>query len=295
MRFSAGTAIVLAIFTLSACKGRKGPVQAREIPARSAEKILERVLAHEPDTFRTYSAKASVSLNLPEGDRSFKAQIRTVRDSAAWVSVVPALGIEVARVLITTDSMKFLDKLHDRYFAGSYDTAKEKFGLQPELDLLEAALSGRPIGLDPKEKYRSDRENGLYVLTSREKKRFVKAAEEIAPGDTLSDDREMGERKLERTLRRAEEREAIVYRYWIEPEHFRVTRMQVIDLAQDRSAEIHYLERSGEDLLHLPTKLQISMNEPGRSAGGTLELSKITIGEPQMISFSIPEKYEPMP
>ena len=37
------------------------------------------------------------------------------------------------------------------------------------------------------------------------------------------------------------------------------------------------------------------MNEPGRSAGGTLELSKITIGEPQMISFSIPGKYEPMP
>ena len=294
MKVRASTLIAFAIFTLAACKSRS-PERLKDIPARSAEKILERVLAHQPDTFRSYSAKANVSLELPDGDRSFKAQIKSVRDSAAWVSVVPALGIEVARILLTTDSMKIIDKLHDQYFVGDHASAKAKFGLQPGLDLLQEALAGRPIGLDPKEKYRSDRENGLYVLTSREKKRFVKAAEDLAPGDTLADDRDMGERKLERTLRRAEEREAIVYRYWIEPDDFRVTRMQIIDLAHDRSAEIHYQERAGSELHHLPTKLQITMSEPGRTAGGTLELSKITIGEPQTMSFSIPEKYQPMP
>ena len=294
MRGSASLAIALAVLTLVACKAR-GPVKAKEIPARSAEKIIERVLAHPPDTFRTYSARANVALDLPQGDRSFKAQIRSVRDSAAWVSVIPALGIEVARVLLTTDSLKIVDKLHDQYFKGDHAAAKGKFGLQPELDLLQAALEGRAIGLDPKEKYRSDRENGLYVLTSREKRRFVKAAEDLAPDDTLADDRDMGERRLERTLRKAEEREAVVYRYWISPEDHRIVRIQLTDLARDQSADIQYKERAGAELNHLPTRLQITMREPGRTASGTLELSKITIGGSQPMPFVIPEKYAPMP
>ncbi len=38
-----------------------------------------------------------------------------MRDSAVWVSVIPALGIEMARALLTPDSLKLMDKLHDQY------------------------------------------------------------------------------------------------------------------------------------------------------------------------------------
>lgn len=288
---------VLALLSMGACKSGK-PItilQPREIPARSAEKLLERLLMHEADTFMSYSARANVSLAIPDGNRNFKAQIRSVHDSAAWVSVVPALGIEVARILLTNDSMKIIDKLNDQYFIGDHAKAKEKFGMQPGLELLQAALTGKPIGLDPDEKYRSDRENGQYVLTSREKKRFVRAAEDISLADTLSNDRDMNERRLERTLRKAEERDAVVYRYWIDPETYRVTRMKITDLARDQSAEINYLERAGSELHFLPTKIQIELIEPGRTAGGTLELSRITLDEPQQMSFVVPEKFEPMP
>ncbi|MDQ3100035.1 MAG: DUF4292 domain-containing protein, partial [Bacteroidota bacterium] len=293
----ASACVVLAILSVAACKSGKpiAILQPKEIPARSPEKLLERLLLHEADSIGSYSARATISLKIPDGDRNFKAQIKSVPDSAAWVSVVPALGIEVARILLTPDSMKIIDKLHDKYFIGDHAKAQEKFGLQPGLDLLQAALAGKPIGLDPNEKYRSDRENGQYVLTSREKKRFVRAAEDISLGDTLLNDRDMGERKLERTLRKAEEREAVVYRYWIDPETFRVSRMQIIDLAHDRSAEIQYTERAGADLHFLPTKVQIDLSEPGRKASGTMELSRITLDEPQPMSFTVPEKYEPMP
>ena len=35
--------------------------------------------------------------------RASRRTLRVVRDSAVWISVIPALGIEVARVLLTTD------------------------------------------------------------------------------------------------------------------------------------------------------------------------------------------------
>ena len=105
----------------------------------------------------------------------------------------------------------------------------------------------------------------------------------------------MGERRLERTLRKAEEREAVVHRYWIDPETFRVTRVQIIDLANDQSADIRYEERGGPELGHLPTQIRITLTDPERQASGTLELSRIELEGPLQVSFKVPEKYEPMP
>jgi len=284
------------ILLTAACKsGRPLPFINRDLPARSPDRIMERVLMHDTVSHRYYTAKAAIELNWPGDNKSFKAQVRSVKDSAAWISVVPALGIEVARVLITRDSLKLLDKLHDQYFVGDTGMAKKKFGMQPSLSLLQQALLGKAIGLDPNEKYRSDREDGMYVLTSREKRRFVRAAEDMSPGDTLAHDRDMGERRLERTLRKAEERDAIVFRYWIEPDTFRVARVQIVDLVRDQTADVRYEERGGADWSYLPTRIRITLSEPGRLASGLLEISRINLEGPVNMNFKIPEKYERMP
>jgi hypothetical protein len=288
--------LLLALLSTAACKARRPTaILNRELPARSPEKLLERLLANDVDTFRYYSAKANVELELPDGNKSFKAQIRSVKDSAAWVSVIPALGIEVARVLLTPDSLKLMDKVNDQFFLGDTAAAKAKFGLQPSLALLQQALLGKAIGLDPAEKYRSDRDQGQYVLTSKEKRRFVRAAEDISPGDTLAHDRDMRERRLERTLRKAEEKEAIVLRYWIEPDSFRVTRVQIVDLVRDQSADVRYEERGGPEEHFLPTRIRITLSEPTRQAVGTLGLSRIEREGPLLLNFRVPEKFTPMP
>jgi len=287
--------LLALLLSATACKsGKPLPIIGRELPPRSPERLLELVQQHEHDTIRYFIARAAVDVRTPDGHRSFKAQIRNVRDSATWVSVVPALGIEVARILLTPDSMKVMDKMADQYFVGDTAAARDRFGLQPSLALLQQALLGKAIGLDPLEKYRSDREDGQYVLTSREKRRFIRAAEDISPGDTLGG-RDMGERRLERTLRKAEEREAIVMRYWIDPDDFRVTRLQIADLARDQTADVRYEERGGADVGHLPTRIRLTLSEPGRQASGTLDLSKITLGTPPQMSFRIPDKFTPMP
>ncbi len=289
-------AFVLALLLSVACRTQRAHVNPnRELPVRSAEKLLERVLASDTAAIRYYSAKANVDLELPGGGKSFKAQVRSVQDSAAWVSIVPALGIEVARVLLTPDSLKMMDKVNDQFFLGDTAAARMKFGLQPSLSLLQQALLGRPIGLVPSEKYRSDREEGMYVLTSKEKRKFVRAAEDISPGDTLARDRDMKEKRLERTLRKAEEREAVVLRYWIEPDSFRVSRVQITDLVHDRTADVRYEMRGGAEEHHLPTRISITLTEPGKQATGSLELSRIEVEGPLQLNFRIPEKFTPMP
>ena len=292
----ANAALILLVLASVACKsGRPLVLIARELPPRSGERVVERMLAADSLHPRYYSAKAAVDITIGEESKSFKAQVRSVRDSAAWISVVPALGIEVARVLLTTDSLKMLDKLHDQYFVGDTASARRRFGLHPGLSLLQEALLGKAIGLDPLEKYRSDREDGQYVLTSKERRRFVRAAQDISPGDTLARDRDMGERRLERTLRRAEEREAVVFRYWVEPDGFRVARVQIVDLVHDQTAEVRYEERGGAEIGYLPSRIRITLTDVARIATGTLELSRIETEGPLQLNFKIPESYEPMP
>lgn len=289
-------ALITLVLLFASCKsGRPLPLLHRDLPARSGDRIIERMLVADTIHPRYYTAKANVDIDMGGSSRGFKAQVKSVRDSAAWISIVPALGIEVARILITTDSVKMLDKLHDQYFLGDSARTRKKFGLQPDLTLFQQALLGTAIGLDPQEKYRSDREDGQYVLTSKERRKFIRAAEDISPGDTLAHDRDMGERRLERTLRKAEEREAIVFRYWVEPESFRVTRVQIVDLVRDQTADVRYEERGGIEQAYLPIRIRITLSEPGRLASGLLEISRIDLDGPLQLNFKIPEKYEPMP
>lgn len=290
--------IILLLF-VAACKTPLRIVN-RDLPPRGADKLTEHVAANLPD-IRWYTAKADITISVDTGgtelsEQNFNAQVRSVRDSALWTSITAVLGIEAARVLLTGDSLKILDRLHDTYFIGDSAQAKARFGLQPSLGLLQQALMGVPIGFDPKEKYKADRDDGQYVLTSKEKRRFRRAAEDITetPDSATRRDRDISERRMERTLEKADERGAVVYRYWLEPDSFRVTRVQITDLARDQQADVRYTERS-TDAHHLPVKITITLGEPGRTARGTLALSKIQVGEPPNISFKVPEKFGPMP
>lgn len=288
-------ALLLPAMVASACGSRRTVSVDRELPQRSAEKVLERAMAMQTMPSRYYSAKADVELSMPDEQRSFKAHLRSVKDSAVWASVVPLLGIEAARVLLTPDSLKIMDRINDQYFVGDTGATRKRFGLVPELALLQRALNGEAIALDSAERYRVDREDGLYVLTSREKRRFIRAAEDISPSDTLTRDRDMRERRLERTLRKAEEKEAIVHRYHFEPDSFRVARVQVVNLMNDKTADLRYEERGGPEAQHLPTRIRITLSEPGRVVSALLIITRIDLEGPVQMSFRIPEKYEPLP
>ncbi|GEO03808.1 hypothetical protein AAE02nite_14720 [Adhaeribacter aerolatus] len=78
-----------------------------------------------------------------EGDKiSTNINIRMRKDSIIWISVVPALGIEAARIRLTQDSVHLLNRLKKEYFAGDYSYIKQKYKVDVTYDLLQAILLG---------------------------------------------------------------------------------------------------------------------------------------------------------
>ncbi|MGB3526672.1 MAG: DUF4292 domain-containing protein [Flavobacteriales bacterium] len=296
MRLGHWFAVLGTLLLLAGCRVVK-PVageKARDLEPRSANELLDILKAQDAIGIRYYSAKADVSMKTDTEKRSFKAHVRVVRDSAAWLSITPALGIEVARALLTRDSLQLIDKFHDTYWIGDTTQAQAKFGVQPSLKLLQEALLGLPIDLQVEEKYRSDREDGMYTLTSKERRKFIRAAEDISLGDTLPHDKDMREKQLERTLRKAERREAMVYKYWIDPDSMRVSRVLISDLAHDQQADVRYMEWKSVDGHSIPGLVILSLSAPGQTAFGTLYLDRIQLNGPLNLPFRIPEKFTPM-
>lgn len=99
--------------------------------------------------FQTFSAKVNIDYSGSDGKKyDVNANLRMYKDSAIWISANAVLGIEAIRVLVTRDSVKFLDKLNKTYTARSVDYLQEVTALPLNLSILQDLLIGNPVFLD---------------------------------------------------------------------------------------------------------------------------------------------------
>ena len=114
-----GAGFGLALAFLLSCAPKK-----RLVPSGGYEKRVSRaeradVFAHAAQHqrhFTTFSGRAKSVLAINGKERyDVTANVRIVHDEAIWISVTALMGIEVARVLITPDSVKIINRLQAEY------------------------------------------------------------------------------------------------------------------------------------------------------------------------------------
>ncbi len=167
---------LLVLISLFACKSRQKTVTTDfgRIKHISDKNLIDSLEKNEFQ-FNVLSAKASIKV-IDDKETSFKAHIRVKKDSAIWVSITPLLGIEMARVLITKDSVMFLNRIDKQYFVGTFDYINNKFGTDLDYQMLEAVIVGNSIEFEKEEKdiiTNVDKKKHAYYI-STEKKRKVR-------------------------------------------------------------------------------------------------------------------------
>lgn len=95
--------------------------------------------------FEYFQSKAKIDYNDGTNQFSSPMTIRIRKDSVIWISVNPALGIEVVRALITQDSVFVIDKIHNHYYARGLDYIKANFGVELSFQMIQSALLGNLI------------------------------------------------------------------------------------------------------------------------------------------------------
>lgn len=131
--------LLLLIVALYGCKTSQMATMPSGLPRISTSALLDSVRANSPETL---AAKLSVNHSTEKGTQSFGARIRVKKDSVIWLSITPALGIEVVRVVITPDSIKMINRIDSKYFVESFEKTNELLKLEINYQVLQSVLMG---------------------------------------------------------------------------------------------------------------------------------------------------------
>ncbi len=97
--------------------------------------------------FTELAAKMKTKVSSPNLNQSFTTNIRWKKGEKIWLSM-SIIGIEGARVLITKDSIKIMDKINNRYILKPLSFIKQKTLVDLSFSDIENLLLGQLIFVD---------------------------------------------------------------------------------------------------------------------------------------------------
>ena len=231
--------LLLILSLLFSCKSKEKVVK-KNLPHRSTNTLLEELGKNEFD-FNTISAKASIEFD--NGKKtSFKSHIRIRKDSAIWVSITPLFGIEMARVLITTDSVKVIDRVHSTYFVGDMDYINNAFKVDLDFNMLQSLLIGNSIEFEKNNKVRSsiDKKNNSYYISTVKKRKLKK--------------------EIKKEKEKIKQQAQII---WLNPESFKVTSLLLKDPETEQSLVGTYENHKALNEQLFPYNIRFSLESKG--------------------------------
>ena len=144
--------IVCCLLAMVSCKARKQLAYATPglnkantttpISKTAAELIPIRI---KQSSFTTFSAKAHSKLNINGSSYDVTLNLRINNDKEIWASVTYLLGIEIARVKITPDSIILINKVQSVYVKKPFSYIYDFTNSQVNYSMLQALLVGNAI------------------------------------------------------------------------------------------------------------------------------------------------------
>jgi hypothetical protein len=242
------------LFFTGACKKEAVPVSATAAPVPN---VTVNVVNTE---FTTFSAKGRMQLEKPDEKIGSAVTIRIKRDSVIWISVVPALGIEAARVRITPDTIQILDRLHRQYFAGNFSLLQQKYNIAASFDMLQAMLLGNYLPGEP---------GNIKEIKGGEMQQIQQL------------------------------RNNLVVNQFLDMEMRKLKRLQVIDEKTGDAIITTYNEFETQGANLFPTAALVLLHRASnpdpssKAASVAIKYNKFSINEPELqFPFSVPEDYE---
>jgi hypothetical protein len=219
--------------------------------------------------FNDLSAKFNASLTIDKKKTSTGGQVRIKSDSVIWVSLTPALGLEAARILITLDSVKFLNRINSKYLKSDFSFINDYLNSGFDFDMLQALIIGNDLRYYENDQFKAGVDGMHYNLST------------------------IGRHKLKKFVRNSTENlKVLVQNIDINPENGKITHVFIKELnRENKKLEAEYSDflLVNNQLFPQHVEFRISAEKEIRIS---IDFSRIRINEGINLPFSIPEKYE---
>ena len=258
--------ILTFCLVFSSCRSKKALIKA---PLKEyGELYLLKKMMESETNFDYFSGKCSISLSTdPTRKLDVKAQIRIKKDSIIWISLSPAFGIEVARIVVTTDSVKFINRLEKTYFEDDFSFINTHFSSTIDFDVFQAVLTGNDLAWYDDDNFRASVDNPEYRLSSTKR----------------------GKRK--RYLKQNDTTKFLVQSLWLHPESFKITRLKLKEFGDEtKQLNATYSDFQKIDNQIFPSVIHFELRG-AMKANVKINFTKIDLNQQLDFPFRIPDNF----
>lgn len=258
--------MAVLIGSLPACISKRGAIKSpikEEGPEYLFTKLKEKELK-----FNTFEAKFTIGYKQKRTYHDFKGQIRMVKDSVIWISFNQDLGIEIARVMITQDSVRFLDRFNKQYLISDYTFINNFLNTNIDFGILQSIILGNDFEYYDIMEFKASVDGDYYKLSTA------------------------GRSKLKKYVRNVEDSERIfLQNTWLHPETFKIVQVKLKELTKDsKKLTAEYADFKEINAQLFPNKTNYLI-EAEDEINVEVKYTRISLNEALRFPFNIPSKY----
>ncbi len=275
---------LLSFLWFSSCRTAKN-IEIVEAKPISTGKLLKKVgqNAFGYDYFSIKRINCQFSSNFSKSN--FKVNLKAHHNDKILVSI-SKLNIPVGRVLLTPDSVKYVNYIGKNYFFGDYSYLSSVLNIDFDFATIQSIISNNAFSYrnDPKDRdfktFDSFVENGQYVLQSEKERKLFKIEEKGK------------EAKAERRLKRLDESALILQKMFFNPVNFALTRLLIEDKTNNRRLSLFFDDFEKFEKKDYPRLIDMNFDSPGNEVNLKVRMSGFSTEKIKSFSIKIPEKYE---
>jgi len=256
-------------------------------------KFLQLKIEENLKDFESLTAKFTARTFINNEKINFKGSLKIKRDSIIWISLTKLGGVEMIRLILTQDSIKFINKWDKEYFIDALDKIDKLQDINLGFFEIQDMMTGTLIDYDPKSKFSSSNDNITYLLSSRNKSKIRKATT-IIEGDSLMEI-SVQDKKLQKALDKNAEQDFIVKNYYFYPDNYWLARQTINQVNMQQAIDIVY---DNYEIINekYPFAMQHSIRiaSKGKSSRIDMDYLQVQFNKKNTYPFKISSKYVPI-
>lgn len=246
--------LLIATFILISCGGARKTKMGTVAPEDAAVAAVVKQHYDKEVDFNTLQGKLSLNYQTEERSQSVTVNFRMKKNDTIWMSG-QLLGIPLAKVMITPNSVQFYEKITRTYFDGDFSLLSDLLGTPLDYEKVQNLLLGQTIYDLRDERYRLTESSRGYQLQPVQ----------------------------ENFLKRM---------FLLDAGNFKAVAQQLGQERENRSVTVTYPEYQKVQGQLFPSQIKIVANEGTASTLIDMTFRNVEFNVPVSFPFSIPSGYE---
>lgn len=279
------TVVVFAMaIVFTSCK------TSREISTVAAKPIsTAKLLSKIEDNAFNYNYFSIKRINCQfsgnDSKTNFRISLKAIKDEKILVTI-NKLNIPVGRVLLSPDSVKYVNYIERNYFVDDYSYLSNFLNIDLDFATIQSILSNNAFSYRNDQKnnefktFESSIEDGMHVLQSEKERNIMKFE---AEGNSA---------KIDRRLKRLGDEALILQKMYFNAANFALTKLLIEDKTNNRNMEMTFQDFVKVERKDYPGAIDMNFISPKNNVSIALRLSGFSTEKVESLSINIPEKYE---